>query len=116
MMSDTELWIGGTGGIAQALLNVMAAEADESMYAGGLMSDETLPKLEAAVLPFIRAAVEAERERCEALMDSLYLAGAKAGFNAAQADDQNAAMKSLHDSRQGYLAPIIAARAERSRG
>lgn len=41
-----------------------------------------------------------------ALMDSQYLAGVTAGWNAAQADDPNAALKSIHDAYAGHLKPL----------
>ena len=45
-----------------------------------------------------------------ALQDSAYLAGAKAGWNAAQAADPNAAYAKLMASHDGYLKPLIEAR------
>ena len=47
----------------------------------------------------------------DALADSQYLAGVSAGWNAANADDPNAALQKLHESRAGYLKPLSAARA-----
>jgi len=49
----------------------------------------------------------------DVLHDSAYLAGMKAGWNAAQAKDPDAAYASLHASRKGYLKPL---RALQSRG
>ena len=45
------------------------------------------------------------------MADSQYLAGVSAGWNAANADDPNAALQKLHESRTGYLKPLSAARA-----
>ncbi len=42
----------------------------------------------------------------ESLMDSQYLAGVKAGWNAANAADPNAALEKIHASRAGYLRPL----------
>jgi hypothetical protein len=50
----------------------------------------------------------AQTEALDALADSQYLAGVKAGWNAANSDDPNAAFQQLHDSRAGYLKPLHA--------
>ena len=50
-------------------------------------------------------------EVADAIADSQYLAGVSAGWNAANADDPNAALQKLHESRAGYLKPLRAARA-----
>ncbi|HTH09708.1 MAG TPA: hypothetical protein VMA55_09065, partial [Acidovorax sp.] len=50
-------------------------------------------------------------EVADAIADSQYLAGVSAGWNAANADDPNAALQKLHESRAGYLKPLSAARA-----
>ena len=50
-------------------------------------------------------------EVADAMADSQYLAGVSAGWNAANADDPNAALQKLHESRAGYLKPLLAARA-----
>ena len=42
----------------------------------------------------------------DAMADSQYLAGVSAGWNAANADDPNAALQKLHESRAGYLKPL----------
>ncbi|VFR96442.1 Phage protein [plant metagenome] len=42
----------------------------------------------------------------DALVDSRYLAGVTAGWNAAHADDPNAAIKAIHDAHDGYLKPL----------
>ncbi|WP_186269853.1 VRR-NUC domain-containing protein [Burkholderia gladioli] len=42
----------------------------------------------------------------DSLMDSQYLAGVKAGWNAANAADPNAALEKIHASRAGYLRPL----------
>lgn len=47
-----------------------------------------------------------EVEVCESLMDSQFLAGVTAGWNAAQEDDPNSAKERLFASRKGYLKPI----------
>lgn len=49
-------------------------------------------------------------EVADAMADSQYLAGVSAGWNAANADDPNAALQKLHESRAGYLKPLSAAR------
>ncbi|WP_157764915.1 hypothetical protein [Acidovorax delafieldii] len=53
----------------------------------------------------------AQVEVADAMADSQYLAGVSAGWNAANADDPNAALQKLHESRAGYLKPLRAARA-----
>jgi hypothetical protein len=60
--------------------------------------------------PEIAGAGAAETVR-DALLDSQYLAGVTAGWNAAQADDPNAALASLQKSRAGHLAGYKEARA-----
>ena len=67
--------------------------------------------LEEGPVFFLRAAAEIERlraalEKADALADSQYRAGAQAGFNAAQADDPNAAIARLIESRAGCLAAL----------
>lgn len=42
----------------------------------------------------------------DSMMDSQYLAGVTAGWNAANADDPNAALKKIHDAYSGYLNPL----------
>ncbi|WP_257757338.1 hypothetical protein [Burkholderia glumae] len=68
-----------------------------------------------AMLSRVRAAVSpATAESCagmpdevrDSLMDSQYLAGVKAGWNAANAADPNAALEKIHASRAGYLRPL----------
>ncbi|WP_244129101.1 hypothetical protein [Burkholderia gladioli] len=63
----------------------------------------------------VRAAVSpATAESCagmpdevrDSLMDSQYLAGVTAGWNAANAADPNAALEKIHASRAGYLRPL----------
>lgn len=54
---------------------------------------------------------EAQEIIRDALLDSNYLAGAKAGWNAAQADDPNAAYAVLVTSFQGHLAGYAQAKA-----
>jgi hypothetical protein len=53
----------------------------------------------------------APAEVADAMADSQYLAGVSAGWNAANADDPNAALQKLHESRAGYLKPLSASRA-----
>lgn len=55
-------------------------------------------------------AVDGSLEVADAMADSQYLAGVSAGWNAANADDPNAALQKLHESRAGYLKPLVAAR------
>lgn len=55
--------------------------------------------------------VEAEQTIRDALLDSQYLAGAKAGWNAAQSDDPEAAFVRLCASREGHLAGYREAKA-----
>lgn len=52
-----------------------------------------------------------DKDVAEALQDSAYLAGAKAGWNAAQADNPNAAYERLVSSRAGHLKPLKDAKA-----
>ena len=49
-------------------------------------------------------------EVADAMADSQYLAGVSAGWNAANADNPNEALRKLHESRAGYLKPLDAAR------
>ncbi|WP_244124943.1 hypothetical protein [Burkholderia gladioli] len=42
----------------------------------------------------------------DSLLDSQYLAGVTAGWNAANADDPNAALEKIHASHAGYLKPL----------
>lgn len=46
----------------------------------------------------------------DALTESAYLAGARAGWNAAQSDDPNAAWLALQKSREGHLSGLVVAR------
>jgi hypothetical protein len=56
--------------------------------------------------------VERAREAIrDALMDSQYMAGVTAGWNAAQSDDPETALASLRASRSGYLAGFKEAKA-----
>ena len=57
-------------------------------------------------LPALIARLWQLRIVSDALQDSAYLAGAKAGWNAAQADDPNAAYARLTASRDEYLKPL----------
>ena len=45
-------------------------------------------------------------ETLDAIADSQYLAGVTAGWNAAQANDSNTALRKIHESRAGYLKPL----------
>ncbi|WP_258180565.1 hypothetical protein [Burkholderia multivorans] len=64
--------------------------------------------------PFPQSAASPADERAtgmpdevrDSLMDSRYLAGVTAGWNAANADDPNAALKKIHDAYSGYLKPL----------
>lgn len=73
-----------------------------------------LPMLAAVPTPAAQAdsqpAPVAAHVVADALADSQYLAGVSAGWNAANADDPNAALQKLHESRAGYLKPLSAAR------
>ena len=53
----------------------------------------------------------AQVEVADAMADSQYLAGVSAGWNAANADNPNEALRKLHEARAGYLKPLSAARA-----
>lgn len=95
------------------------------VLAGGLPSGEQsaayrqgVSDMLAAVLASLanRPADDGEREKAkettrDALMDSQYMAGVTAGWNAAQADDPEAALASLRKSRQGHLAGYAEAKA-----
>ena len=64
--------------------------------------------------PIANAAADSQPapvEVVDAMADSQYLAGVSAGWNAANADDPNAALQKLQESRAGYLKPLRAARA-----
>lgn len=69
-----------------------------------IAEDQQLPAPQADSQP-------APVEVADAMADSQYLAGVSAGWNAANADDPNAALQKLHESRAGYLKPLSAARA-----
>ena len=57
----------------------------------------------------VQALSAAPVEVADAMADSQYLAGVSAGWNAANADDPNEALRKLHESRAGYLKPICTA-------
>lgn len=59
----------------------------------------------------VTALREAEETIRDALLDSQYLAGVKAGWNAAQADDPEQAFAALLKSREGHMAGYKEARA-----
>ncbi|MBR8084588.1 MULTISPECIES: hypothetical protein [Burkholderia cepacia complex] len=60
----------------------------------------------AAAAPADERATGMPEEVRDSLMDSRYLAGVTAGWNAANADDPNAALKKIHDAYSGYLKPL----------
>lgn len=60
----------------------------------------------AAASPADERATGMPEEVRDSLMDSRYLAGVTAGWNAANADDPNAALKKIHDAYSGYLKPL----------
>ncbi|MBH0073899.1 hypothetical protein I6E78_18305, partial [Pseudoalteromonas sp. NZS127] len=71
-----------------------------------------LEQLAAAPTPAAQANSQpVPAEVADAMADSQYLAGVSAGWNAANADDPNAALQKLHESRAGYLKPLSASRA-----
>jgi hypothetical protein len=51
-------------------------------------------------------ASEMPEQVLDSLMDSQYLAGVSAGWNAAQENDSNAALKAIHDAYTGHLKPL----------
>ncbi|MGF2525866.1 hypothetical protein ACQUW0_26395, partial [Ralstonia pseudosolanacearum] len=66
-----------------------------------------LEQLAAAPTPAAQANSQpVPAEVADAMADSQYLAGVSAGWNAANADDPNAALQKLHESRAGYLKPL----------
>lgn len=67
-------------------------------------------QLEAVGAGGVQALSAAPVEVADAMADSQYLAGVSAGWNAANADDPNEALRKLHESRAGYLKPLDAAR------
>ncbi|HDR9834468.1 TPA: hypothetical protein QDC51_001226 [Burkholderia multivorans] len=60
----------------------------------------------ASAAPADERAIGMPDEVRDSLMDSRYLAGVTAGWNAANADDPNAALKKIHDAYSGYLKPL----------
>ena len=66
-------------------------------------------ELEAVGAGGVQALSAAPVEVADAMADSQYLAGVSAGWNAANADDPNEALRKLHESRAGYLKPICTA-------
>jgi len=71
----------------------------DNMVAGLVQPPTTSPQADSQPAPF---------EVADAMADSQYLAGVSAGWNAANADDPNAALQKLHESRAGYLKPLRA--------
>ena len=70
---------------------------------------ELRAQLEAIGAGGVQALSAAPVEVADAMADSHYLAGVSAGWNAANADDPNEALRKLHESRAGYLKPICTA-------
>ncbi|MFW6855952.1 hypothetical protein ACODYM_32135 [Burkholderia gladioli] len=83
---------------------------DDEKYA----AQEFTLSLVHAMIPARAAVSPAMAETCagmpdevrDSLLDSQYLAGVTAGWNAANADDPNAALGKIHASRAGYLRPL----------
>ena len=109
---------------ARRYLNAMADHRINSQY----FFDDGWPKKESAIDAMATLAVLEQlaaaptpaaqansqpvpAEVADAMADSQYLAGVSAGWNAANADDPNAALQKLHESRAGYLKPLSASRA-----
>lgn len=93
----------------------MMLEACETISNEGLQADMAIrAALASAPQPSPTPQADSQPapvEVADAMADSQYLAGVSAGWNAANADDPNAALQKLHESRAGYLKPLSAARA-----
>ena len=95
------------GCVTQAGHNLLMAATRASatlVHHGRMAADADTPTPQADSQP-------APVEVADAMADSQYLAGVSAGWNAANADEPNAALQKLHESRAGYLKPLRAARA-----
>ncbi|WP_233622363.1 hypothetical protein [Burkholderia multivorans] len=64
------------------------------------------PLPQSAAAPADERATGMPDEVRDSLMDSRYLAGVTAGWNAALADDPTAALKKINDAYSGYLKPL----------
>ncbi|MDF0490035.1 hypothetical protein PX554_18015 [Sphingomonas sp. H39-1-10] len=90
----------------------MSHEAATSMgYPSVTEALEHLSELRSTPPAADAAMVEAQQTIHDALMDSQYLAGVGAGWNAAQADDPEVAFAALRKSREGHLAGYAEAKA-----
>ncbi|MBW8463348.1 hypothetical protein [Acidovorax sp.] len=123
----------GAEKIVEAVLRLTNGQAPATQQAGVVLSDDLRDRLVAiseaiadqddrAAQAMLREILEVPQadsqpapvaafEVADAIADSQYLAGVSAGWNAANADDPNAALQKLHESRAGYLKPLRAARA-----
>ena len=91
--------------LRDTLVAVSAAIAERDDRAAQKMIREIL-----AASPTPQSLSAAPVEVADAMADSQYLAGVSAGWNAANADNPNEALRKLHESRAGYLKPLGAAR------
>lgn len=85
------------------LVAISEAIADQDDRAAQAMLREILAAPQPSPTP--------QAAQVDAMADSQYLAGVSAGWNAANADNPNEALRKLHESRAGYLKPLSAARA-----
>ena len=100
------------GQVPEALIDLIDAYAETRHRCGGIYNAKTEAARNAVIeaLSGVRALSAAQVEVADAMADSQYLAGVSAGWNAANADEPNEALRKLHESRAGYLKPLDAAR------
>ena len=91
--------------LRDTLVAVSAAIAERDDRAAQKMIREIL-----AASPTPQSLSAAPVEVADAMADSQYLTGVSAGWNAANADNPNEALRKLHESHAGYLKPLDAAR------
>ena len=92
---------------SEAAAKTIAAAADELCR---LHVENASLRAALAASPTPQSLSAAPVEVADAMADSQYLAGVSAGWNAANADNPNEALRKLHESRAGYLKPLDAAR------
>ena len=99
------------GQVPEALIDLIDAYAETRHRCGRTHNARTEAARNAVIeaLSGVQALSAAPVVVADAMADSHYLAGVSAGWNAANADDPNAALQKLHESRAGYLQPIRAA-------
>lgn len=100
-------WQGDDGDNLESMGNSMLVVIRADQLRALIAAPQPYPTPQADSQPAPVAAFEV----ADAIADSQYLAGVSAGWNAANADNPNEALRKLHESRAGYLKPLSAARA-----